>query len=191
MTPICDWVPVLNRNPALSCHEIGDYTYGRPRILAFGNDSTTLKIGKFCSIADDAVIFLGGEHQVSFVTTYPFSHFFEFAHGFPGTHPRQKGNIIIGNDVWIGQEAFILSGVTIGDGAVIGARAVVAKDVKPYSIVVGSPAHHIKYRVDEDIIEALLAIAWWNWPIEKIAEAMPLMLSDNVRDFVEKYRAEE
>lgn len=188
MTPICDWVPVLNRNAAYSSYEIGDYTYGRPRIVAFGNDPTSLKIGKFCSIADDAVLFLGGEHQVSFVTTYPFSHFFPFAHSFTGVHPRVKGDIIIGNDVWIGQEAFILSGVTIGDGAVIGARAVVAKDVKPYSVVVGAPARHLKYRVEESLIPHLLAIAWWDWPIEKIAEAMPLMLSEKVREFVEKYK---
>jgi acetyltransferase-like isoleucine patch superfamily enzyme len=190
MSPICDWVPVLNKNQKFSAYEIGDYTYGHPSIISFG-EGVSLKIGKFCSIADNAVIFLGGEHQVNFVTTYPFSHFFEFAHGFHGVHPRLKGDIIIGNDVWIGQEAFILSGVTIGDGAVIGARAVVARNVKPYSVVVGSPAKHLKYRVDEDLIEAMLGIAWWNWPIEKIAEAMPLMLSDNVREFVEKYRVSE
>ena len=186
MTPICDWVPVLNKNQNYAAYEIGDYTYGHPQIVSFG-EPISLKIGKFCSIADNAVIFLGGEHQIGFVTTYPFAHFFEFAHGFTGTHPRQKGDIIIGNDVWIGQEAFILSGVTIGNGAVIGARAVVAKNVKPYSIVVGNPARHIRFRFDEPTIEALLKIAWWDWPIEKIAEAMPLMLSNDVKGFVAKY----
>jgi acetyltransferase-like isoleucine patch superfamily enzyme len=187
MSPICDWVPVLNRNQNYAAYEIGDYTYGHPNIVSFG-EGTRLKIGKFCSIADNAVIFLGGEHHVDFVTTYPFSHFFEFAHGFTGTHPRVKGDITIGNDVWIGQEAFILSGVTVGDGAVIGARAVVAKDVKPYSVVVGNPARHLRFRVDEDLIEDLLALAWWDWPIEKIAEAMPLLLSENIRGFIEKYK---
>lgn len=186
MHKISDWVPVLNKNGSYTGHEIGDYTYGHPVVKSFG-DGTSLKIGKFCSIADDSVFFLGGEHRIDMVTTYPFSHFFEFAYGFEGTHPRLKGNIVVGNDVWIGQEAFILAGVTIGDGAVIGARAVVAKNVKPYSIVVGSPAKHIKYRVDEALIDDLLRIAWWNWPIEKIAEAMPFILSSDIKGFVAQY----
>jgi acetyltransferase-like isoleucine patch superfamily enzyme len=185
--PISDWVPVLNKNGAYSRYDIGNYSYGHPSIKDFG-EGTKLTIGKFCSIADNAVIFLGGEHHTDFVTTYPFAHFFEFAYSFHGTHPQVKGDIVIGNDVWIGQEAFILSGVKIGDGAVIGARCVVAKDVKPYSVVVGSPQRHIKYRVDEALIGDLLKIAWWNWPIEKISEAMPLMLSDNIQGFVDKYK---
>jgi acetyltransferase-like isoleucine patch superfamily enzyme len=186
---ICDWVPCLNKNNNFADHEIGDYSYGRPKVVRF-EDGAKLKIGKFCSIADDVVFMLGGHHKTDCVTTYPFSNFFEFAYQCESIHVF-KGDITIGNDVWIGQEAFILSGVTIGNGAVIGARAVVAKDVKPYSVVVGSPARHIKYRVDEALIDDLLKIAWWNWPIEKIAEAMPLILSNDIKAFVEKYRVSE
>jgi carbonic anhydrase/acetyltransferase-like protein (isoleucine patch superfamily) len=101
-----------------------------------------------------------------------------------------KGNIDIGNDVWIGREAFILSGVVVGDGAIIGARAVVAKDVAPYSIVVGNPARYIRSRFDEEIIEELLKIAWWNWPIGKIVEAMPIIMSGDIKGFIDRYAPE-
>jgi acetyltransferase-like isoleucine patch superfamily enzyme len=182
---IATFVPCLNKDPKYANYEIGDYTYGHPKVVDF-YEGVKLKIGKFCSIADDSVFMLGGEHRLDMVTTYPLSHFFEFAYVIRGAHPRLRGDIIIGNDVWIGQEAMILSGVTIGNGAVVAARAVVAKDVEPYSIVAGSPARIIKYRVPEDLIGSLNMIAWWDWPIERIAEAAPLLLS-SPRDFVEKY----
>jgi acetyltransferase-like isoleucine patch superfamily enzyme len=184
---ISTFVPCLNKStdPRYANCDFGDYTYGHPKIQDFG-EGIRLKIGKFCSIADDSVFMLGGEHRLDMVTTYPFSNFFEFAWSFQGTHPRVKGNITVGNDVWIGQEAFILSGVTIGNGAVVAARAVVTRDVAPYSIVAGSPARHLKFRVPEDLIGSLNIIAWWDWPIEQIAEAMPFILS-NPRAFVEKY----
>ena len=183
---ISDWVPCLNRNGNYTAYEIGDYSYGRPKVIRF-EDGAQLRIGKFCSIADDSVFMLGGNHRTDWVTTYPFSNFFEFAYQYANIHIF-KGDIDIGNDVWIGQEAFILSGVTIGNGAVIGARTVVAKNVKPYSIVVGNPARHLRYRVDESLIPALQALVWWDWPIEKIAEAMPLILSGNIREFIETYK---
>ena len=91
-----------------------------------------------------------------------------------------KGNITIGNDVWIGYEAVILSGVTIGDGAIIGTRAVVTKDVPPYAIVGGSPAKVLKKRFSDDIIEKLLKIKWWNWPVEKIARSLEYIQSGNL-----------
>lgn len=125
--------------------DIGSYTYGNPRLFHWGEDSK-LKIGKFCSIADDVKIFLGGNHRMDWITTYPFSALKEEwpeAKDVKG-HPATKGDVVIGNDVWIGYGATILSGVKIGNGAVIGAMAVVSKDVEPYSVVVGNPALEVK-----------------------------------------------
>ena len=91
-----------------------------------------------------------------------------------------KGDVIIGNDVWIGEDALILSGVTVGDGAVIGARSVVAKDVEPYAVVVGNPAQMKKKRFSDEIIAQLLIVAWWDWPIEKIREHLGILLSPDI-----------
>lgn len=131
-----------------------------------------LVIGKFCSIACGAkFLFTSANHTQASLSTYPFPIFFEEW----GLDVRDitsawdnKGDIIIGNDVWIGYEAVILSGVTIGDGAIIGARAVVTKDVPPYTIVGGVPAKPIRKRFSDDTISALLKIKWWDWPEEEI-----------------------
>lgn len=183
---IAPFVPCLNKDPRYP-YEIGDYSYGHPRVVDF-REGIKLKIGKFCSIADDAVFMLGGEHRLDMVTTYPFAHFFQFANEFLDSHPRRRGDITIGNDVWIGQESMILSGVTVGNGAVVAARAVVAKDVEPYAIVGGCPARRIKYRVPQELLEPLNEIAWWDWPMAQIAEAMPLLLSSNIQGFVDRYK---
>ncbi len=183
---ISDFVPVMNRNECYSRYEIGDYTYGHPVVL-FPEDGR-LKIGKFCSIADGATFLLGGYHHIDWGTTYPFGDFSShLTLPAPGIRVR-KGDITIGNDVYLGQECFILAGVTVGDGAVVGARAVVTKDVVPYSVVVGNPAQHIKYRFDEAIIGAMLKIAWWDWPAAQIEEALPLLLTGNIQEFVDKYK---
>ena len=131
-----------------------------------------LVIGKFCSIACGAkFLFTSANHTQASLSTYPFPIFFE-EWGLDVQNITSawdnKGDIIIGNDVWIGYEAVILSGVTIGDGAVIGARAVVTKDVPPYTIVGGVPAGIIRKRFSDDVISALLNMKWWNWPGEKI-----------------------
>ena len=101
-------------------------------------------------------------------------------------HPATKGNVIIGNDVWIGYKATIMSGVTIGDGAVIGACSVVTKDVKPYEIVAGNPAKVIRKRFSDEIIIQLLKIAWWNWPIEKIKAEIEFLCNNNIEKFIER-----
>lgn len=95
----------------------------------------------------------------------------------------------IGNDVWIGYGATILSGVRIGDGAIVGANAVVTKDVPPYAIVAGNPAHVIRMRFSPQIISDLLQIQWWNWPFDKIRKNMPLLLSDNITKFIQQAQA--
>ncbi len=165
-------------------YKIGDYTYGRPKVLHWGED-VILEIGKFCSIADDVTFFLGGNHRVDWVSTYPFNvlhQYFSNGKNISG-HPASKGNIIIGNDVWIGNGASIMSGVKIGDGAVIGARSVVAKDVKPYEIVVGNPAKSIKMRFDDDTIKRLLELKWWDFSIDEINQIVPLLMTDPISFF--------
>ncbi len=132
-----------------------------------------LVIGKFCSIACGAKFLLNSaNHSLTSLSTYPFPIFFE-EWGLDRAHVADawdnKGDIVIGNDVWIGYEAVILAGVTVGDGAVIGARAVVTKDVPPYTMVGGVPARPIRKRFSEENIRALLALRWWDWPEERIA----------------------
>lgn len=163
--------------------ERGKGSYGEPRVLSWG-EGAKVRIGKFCSIASEVTILLGGNHRVDWVTTYPFNVMWSGVAGHIQGHPSTKGDVVIGNDVWIGAGALILSGVTIGDGAVVGARAVVAKNVPPYAVVVGNPAKIVKYRFDESTVEKLLAIAWWDWPDDKIAAAIPFLLSENINDFI-------
>jgi acetyltransferase-like isoleucine patch superfamily enzyme len=138
-------------------------------------------------------IFLGGEHHVDWITTYPFTLLRNSAKGIPGDLGT-KGDVVIGNDVWIGEGATILSGVTIGDGAVIGAHAVIAKNVPAYTIVVGNPAIFVKKRFTDEEIEILENIAWWEWSDDKIDSAMPLLLSSAIselRDFAARYSGVE
>lgn len=173
-------------NDRYSAFEVGDWTYGDPNVVSFPNCSK-LKIGRYCSIAGGVTIFLGGEHRLDWITTYPFSALTSEGKSIEG-HPQTKGDVIIGNDVWIGQEAFILSGVVIGDGAVIGARSVVTNDIPPYSVVAGNPARVIRERFPELVIKDLLRIAWWNWPEDRIRQAIPDLLSADIESFVAKYR---
>lgn len=131
-----------------------------------------LVIGKFCSIACGAkFLFNSGNHALGSLSTYTFPIFFEEwdlpVEGIPRAWDN-KGDIVIGNDVWIGYEAVVMAGVTVGDGAIIGARAVVTKDVPPYTIVGGVPAKPIRKRFDEETVQRLLALKWWDWPAEKI-----------------------
>lgn len=175
-----------NYQNAKFCKSFGEYSYAAP-ILAIWGGETYYTVGKFCSIAGNLVIMLGGNHRVDWISTYPFM---AFTHQFPNAsniqgHPATKGNVIIGNDVWIGNNVTIMSGVTIGDGAVIGAHSVVAKNIPPYAIAVGNPARVVKYRFDANTIEQLLKLQWWNWPIEKIRKNVHLLCSHNIQNFIE------
>lgn len=169
--------------------EVGDYTIYNdfvqdPRDFEKNNvlyhypiNGDKLIIGKFCSIACGAkFLFTSGNHALQSLSTYTFPIFFEEW----GLDPKDicrawdnKGDIVIGSDVWIGYEAVILSGVTIGDGAIIGTRAVVTKDVPPYTIVGGVPARPIRKRFDEKTIEKLEALRWWDWDEEKLRRSLP------------------
>ena len=149
------------------------------------NPHATLRIGSFCGIGPNVTILLGLEHRPDWVTIYPFNRFLSEYIDLKG-NPATKGPVVIGNDVWIGMNSFILSGVTIGDGAVIGACSVVTRNVGPYTIVAGNPAKVIRKRFDQETIDKLLKIKWWDWNIERIKENMPLLLSNKLEEFIEK-----
>ena len=144
----------------------------------------TLTIGRFCSIACGAkFLFTSGNHSLRSLATYTFPIFFD-EWGLDAKNIRDawdnKGDTVIGNDVWIGYEAVILSGVTVGDGAVIGTRAVVTKDVPPYTIVGGAPAKPIRRRFDDETAARLQALRWWDWDEERIRRAIPAIQSGDL-----------
>lgn len=143
-----------------------------------------LLIGKFCSIACGAkFLFNSANHALGSLSTYPFPIFYD-EWGLEGKNVADawdnKGDIALGSDVWIGYEAVILAGVTIGDGAIIGARAVVTRDVPPYAIVGGVPARLIRRRFDDATIEALLDLRWWDWEPERIRQALPALQAGDI-----------
>ena len=134
-----------------------------------------LTIGKFCSIACGARFLMNSaNHAMGSLSTYVFPIFYEeWGHGMKVTEAwDNRGGIAVGNDVWIGYEAVILSGVTIGDGAIVAARSVVTKDVPPYTVVGGVPAWPIRRRFDQDTVDALLELKWWDWPPEKLSGSL-------------------
>ncbi len=169
---------------------VGDYTYYDDPVDPAGFEKNNvlfnwpefgdrLIIGKFCSIACGTQFIMGpANHRTSSVTTYPFAVFGgEWAERVP-SHLSQlpfKGDIIVGNDVWIGRNSVILPGVTIGDGAIVAAHSVVARDVEPYTVVGGNPARFLKKRFREELIQFLLQLRWWDFPPEKLVEILPLL----------------
>ena len=181
--------------------EIGDYTmyndfvqdpldFEKNNVLYhYPINKDKLKIGKFCSIACGAkFLFTSANHKMRSLSTYPFPIFFE-EWGLDVKYIcdawDNKGDIVIGNDVWIGYEAVILSGVTIGDGAIIGSRAVVTKDVEPYTIVGGVPAKSIRKRFDDKTILKLENIRWWNWDEKQIRKGIQAIQSGNIIELEE------
>ncbi|AHM60609.1 transferase hexapeptide repeat containing protein [Flammeovirgaceae bacterium 311] len=171
---------------------IGDYTYYddfrsvdnfRKNVkYLFDFTGDKLMIGKFCMIASDVQFIMNGaNHLTNAISSYPFAIFGQgWQEAMEGKAYPSKGNTVIGNDVWLGYKAAIMPGVTIGDGAIIGAYAVVSKDVPPYSIVAGNPAALIRRRFSEEDIERLLNIRWWDWPIEKITRNIQLLTGNDI-----------
>lgn len=158
---------------------VGKYTYGRPKIIRYGTEETAY-IGKYCSIARNVTFMLTGNHRVDWISDYPFPAFsaqWNIAKNIKN-YILSKGDIVVGNDVWIGYGSFILSGITIGDGAIIGAYSVVTKDIPPYTIVGGNPAKIIRKRFSQQQISRLLKLKWWNLPEEKIHKLIPCLCSD-------------
>ena len=174
--------------------QVGDYTYYDDAATG-GEDfeahvthhyefiGDRLIIGKFCAIGKGVEFVMNGaNHRMASVTTYPFNI---FAHGWEKCTPSLdqlpfKGNTVVGNDVWIGQDVTVLPGVHIGDGAIIGARAVVTKDVPPYTIVGGVPAKPIRKRFSDEDIAALMALKWWDLPPAQILERIKYIQSGNL-----------
>ena len=177
------------KNPNIN---VGDYTYYDDPIdsegfernvlyhYPFMNDKLT--IGKFCAIARDVKFIMNGaNHKIDAITTYPF---LIFGNGWERVTPKiedlpYKGDTVIGNDVWIGYDSLIMPGITIGDGAIIAAGSVVAKDIAPYSIVGGNPAKEIRKRFGDDFINLLQTAKWWDWSAEKITKYLEVLTSNN------------
>lgn len=177
--------------------QVGDYTYYSGYyhdkhfedycvryIAPEYDDRDKLIIGKFCAIASGVTFLMGGTqgHRHDWISTYPFFYIPELSDGaIDGV--LNKGDTVVGNDVWIGTEAVIMPGVSIGDGAVIATRAVVTKDVLPYTIVAGNPAKPIKKRFSKEQIDLLLETKWWDFDIEIIKKYVPLMCSNKIEEF--------
>ena len=182
------------RNPNII---VGDYTYyddfenveNFEKNVKYHFDFTgdKLIIGKFCMIASDVKFIMNGaNHLTDAMSTYPFAVFGNgWEHAMDGKTYPQKGNITIGNDVWIGYNATIMAGVTIGDGAIIATNATVTRDVAPYTIFGGNPAKEIRKRFSEDVIAKLLALKWWNWDIEKITKNVQHLTDNKIEKFIE------
>lgn len=179
--------PVVKDHPKISA---GDFTYihsfkdparFEDQVLyAFDFIDDQLEIGKFCSIAHGARFVLnGGNHFADRLSSYPFPVFGCWGDADPGSWPN-KGGITVGHDVWIGWDATIMPGVTIGHGAIIAAKAVVTSDVAPYAIVGGNPAREIRKRLPDPVIARLLELAWWDWPVDQIREASDALMKADI-----------
>ena len=180
---------------------VGDYTYYddfedvenflRQVRYLFDFTGDHLHIGKFCMIASGVEFLMNGANHLSqAASAYPFAVFgHDWQDAMAGKSYPTKGDTVIGHDVWLGYRAAILPGVTIGHGAIVGAYSVVSKDVPPYNIVGGNPARLLRPRFEPPIVQRLLALQWWNWPIEKITRFAPLLTGD-VRTFLAAAEAE-
>jgi len=156
--------------------KIGRYTYGHESmVIRQWGEGASLQIGSFCSIANGLTVFLGENPRVDWITTFPFGHIFHDELGGAEIvgHPQSNGDIIIGNDVWIGRDVTIMSGLKIGDGAVIAANSTVVKDIAAYEIWGGNPAKKVKTRFSEEVINSLKQLKWWEWEVEIIKKLAP------------------
>ncbi|ENW93375.1 CatB-related O-acetyltransferase [Acinetobacter dispersus] len=172
--------------------EVGEHTHGG-KVEIIAKEHGKVIIGDYTGIGPDVVI-VAGNHRTDLVTIYPFTSILEL--GLFGDDNTtlindhiSKGNVEIGNDVWLGHSVQIMPGVKIGDGAIVAANAVVTKNIEPYTIVGGNPAKFIKYRIeDESLRKDLLDIAWWNWPEDKVKENLPKIMSADIKSFVEEFK---
>ena len=173
--------------------EVGDFTYvDDPKLKGNFEDNVLyhypfigdkLIIGKFCTIANDVTFIMNGaNHSMTGASTYPF---YLFGNGWEQAKPQDgelpyKGDTVIGNDVWVGTGVKIMPGVSVGNGAILASYAVVAKDVPPYAIVGGNPAKSLRQRFDQETINRLLNVAWWDWPIERITTMLTHIRTGNL-----------
>ncbi len=168
--------------------DLSETSYANEVKVYCWSDKIKLTIGKYCSLAEDIQFICGGEHDSDWVSTFPFFKRFKQEENYHLNRPRFKGNITIGNDVWIGQRATVLSGVTLPDGCIVAAGAVVVSSPPPYSIVGGVPAKVIRKRFSDEIIEKLQKIRWWDWDEETILQRTTEFM--DVEKFCEKYYKE-
>lgn len=179
--------------PEIDYFDIGDrltmgrHSYAKPIVGWFEGDNERVRIGSYCSVSYDAVLTIGGNHPLDWPSTFAFRAHRGLKGALVDGSPIPQRDIEIGNDVWIAREARILAGVRIGHGAVVGAYAVVAKDVRPYAIVVGNPAQEIRRRFSDEQVDAMLAIAWWDWPEEKIDENIKYLNQPDIDGFIERF----
>lgn len=164
-------------------YEFGFASYGLPAVEDW-NEGSTLRVGAFCSFALGVRILLGGQHRADWGSTYPFPAMFPEL-GHIKDYSISRGDVVIGSDVWICTDATILSGVSIGHGAIVAAGAVVTRDVPPYAIVAGNPARLVRFRFPPDVVERLLASAWWTWPASELLQIAPLLCSSDLSAFLE------
>ncbi|WP_128564452.1 CatB-related O-acetyltransferase [Methylobacterium crusticola] len=166
-------------------YAIAPYSYGRPKVR-FPESGARLSIGPYCSIADKVEILLGGNHRTDWVATYPFAAMAGLWPDLaaPGDYHASRGDVAIGADVWLGSGSLILSGVTVGPGAVVAARAVVTRDVPPYAIVGGNPARVIRHRFPPEVAAGLVETAWWALPPERVRALVPLLQSGRAAELV-------
>lgn len=162
-------------------------------LLPDRDDVDRLVIGSFCSIGTGASFIMAGNqgHRHDWASTFPFFYMQE-EHAFGGAIDafQPAGDTVVGSDVWIGAEAMVMPGIRIGHGAVIASRAVVTRDVAPYTIVAGNPARPIRTRFQDDQIAMLLQMAWWDWPLERIEQAMPLLCASDIEALYRLWQAE-
>lgn len=162
------------------------YANRAPRVIVYpGDPEAKIQVGNYTSIAADVEFIVGGNHRTDWVSSFPFRHILDMPGYEQDGHPASNDPIVVGSDVWIGRSALIVSGVSIGDGAVVAAGSVVARDVEPYTIVGGSPARPLKRRFSPDASARLLEIRWWDWPEAEVLEVVPLLNGATLDEFFE------
>lgn len=192
--------PLITNSDVTNVH-VGDYSYysdfedptqflTNNVLYNFGISGNSLHIGKFCAFANGVKFIMpDANHATSGITTYPFAVFgAKWSDAMPlSDYPfKQYKDTVIGNDVWLGYDVTIMPGVTVGHGAIVGAKSVVSSDIPPYSIAVGNPAKVVKTRFDEEAVELLLNLSWWDWDIDLIEKAMPILVkgdTSTMREF--------
>lgn len=167
-------------------YQVGRHTYGSPVIWSalIYKESTSFSIGKYCSISGEIDIVMAN-HRTNWVSTYPFAIYRSF---WPGSNGEDSDHIAkpitVGNDVWIGAHSCLLPGCKIGDGAVVAAYSVVRGTVPPYAIVAGNPSEIVGYRFSPEIVDRLLSVKWWDWPDYQVDRYLPLMMTENIEEFL-------
>ncbi len=165
---------------------MGRHSYAIPTVHRYNGEACVVRVGHFASIGRDVEFLPGGNHHTDRVTTFPIRRVLKLD-GIAADNVAPPGDVIVGNDVWIGRGARIVGSITIGDGAIVAAYSVVTKDVEPYAVVAGAPATFKRHRFTKDVQNGLLRVAWWNWTDEQIIERVDDLMSPDIEAFLLKY----